>query len=338
MMNAPLPLAVIIPAHNAAKTIAQCLTSVYQSDTAPAQVIIVDDGSTDCSAQIAAAFSCEIIRNPRRRGAAAARNTGAWAARSEILFFLDADILVPAHALRRMAEILKERPDLSAVFGSYQKETLPTNFVSIYKNLLHHYTHQTSAPEAATFCGGFGAVRGSVFRELGGFDETQRALEDVEFGYRMYRAGHRILLDKTLQFTHTKRYTLFSLIKSDVFNRSIPWTKLMLRQRIFRNDLNTKTNNILSVVLAGLIACMFPLAAVTPAGVVGLIGAAIPFVILNAPFYGFVLKERGLLFMLETIVMNWFTYLYSGIGFVLGLLEYSVEGSQKWLARHARPT
>ena len=338
VMNAPLPLTVIIPVRNGEKTVAQCLSSVFQSDARPSQVILVDDGSTDRSAQIASAFPCEIIRLPTSRGAAAARNAGARAAQNENLFFLDADIVVKPDALARIAAILQERPDLSAVFGSYQKDTVPKNFVSNYKNLLHHYTHQISAPDAATFCGGFGAVRSSVFSAMNGFDETQRALEDIELGYRMHRAGYRILLDKTLQFTHAKKYSLVSLIKSDVFNRSIPWTKLMLRQHIFRNDLNTKTNNILSVVLAWLIAVMALLVPLTPIAAIGWAAAAVPFVILNIPFYAFVFRERGIFFTLGTVVMNWFNYLYSGIGLLMGLVEYLVEGSQKWLSERAHST
>jgi hypothetical protein len=100
-------------------------------------------------------------------------------------------------------------------------------------------------------------VRREIFRALRGFDESKRALEDIEFGYRLHRAGYRIRLVKDLQFTHLKTYTLTSLVRSDVLNRAIPWTQLMLQHRIFRNDLNTKSNHVASVVVSFLILCAF---------------------------------------------------------------------------------
>lgn len=335
-MNFTLPITVVIPVRDGEQTIGDCLASVFRAEPAPSQVIVVDDGSTDRSAQIAAAFPCSIIHT-ERRGAAAARNAGARAAQNDLLFFLDADIRMSRDTLARIVETLHARPEISAMFGSYQKETIPTNFFSIYKNLLHHYTHQVSAPDAATFCGGYGAVRRSVFRELGGFDETQGALEDIEFGYRMYRAGHRILLDKTLQFTHAKKYTLLGLIQSDVFNRSIPWTQVMLKRRIFRNDLNTQTNNVLSVILVGLIAAMLPLFFVTRASALVLLVAAVGLVLLNLPFYAFVFRERGLFFTLGAVLMNWFNYFYSGIGLLLGLFAYVLERAQRGRTKGVRP-
>ena len=71
--------------------------------------------------------------------------------------------------------------------------------VSQYRNLLHHFVHQHGNSEASTFWAGCGAIRRSVFEEMGGFDEQRfptPSIEDIELGYRLRQAGHRILLDK----------------------------------------------------------------------------------------------------------------------------------------------
>src|SRR5262249_23946862 len=158
------------------------------------------------------------------------------------------------------------------------------NFFTKYKNLVHHHTHQTARADAATFCGGFGAVRREVFLEMGGIDETYRALEDVELGYRLYQAGHKILLNKAIQLTHQKRNSFPGLVQSDLFGRAVPWTYLMLRKRIFRNDLNTRTHNCLSILVAFAIPFVLP-AALTGAHAGVLAGALLlAFLLLNHRF------------------------------------------------------
>ena len=219
---------------------------MFHSNFSAFEVIVVDDRSEDDSVSIARRFPCKVLESRINSGAAAARNLGAREARGDILFFLDADVLVKADTLASIAAVILANPDLTAVFGSYEKATLPDNFLSRYKNLLHHYTHQQSHEDAITFCGGFGAIRREAFNRLRGFDPECRYLEDIEIGYRMKRAGMRVRLLKNLQLTHCKRYTLRSLIRSDFLGRAIPWTRLILETGFARNDLNTRWNNVLS--------------------------------------------------------------------------------------------
>lgn len=334
------PLSVIIPAHNAANTLDACLGAVLDSST-PIQVIVVDDGSTDATAQIAekrrvtltdrsaqtdaspTGSQYQIVRLNPNRGAAAARNAGARVADAPILFFLDADILMDRGTARRILDEFQHDPALAALFGSYQKETGPQNFFSVYKNLLHHYTHQNAQVEAATFCGGFGAIRRKVFCALGGFDEAYLALEDIELGYRIHRAGYPILLVKDLQFTHLKKYTLVSLVHSDMFHRAIPWTRLMLDRRIFRNDLNTRSNNLASVVVVFLLLGAPLWVWFVPLGFVLAAALAVLFVLLNLDFIRFVTRERGWWFGVRATGMTWFNYMYSGVGLLLGVVAFA---------------
>ncbi len=251
-------ISVVIPVYNMRGDLSKCIDALEQSDLRDYQLIVVDDHSSDDSGAVAKARCDHFVRQDRNQGQAAARNLGARFARAGILFFLDADVLVEPRTLDLVLEAFEREPGISALFCSYQQDTLPGNFVSQFKNLQHHYTHQYSSREAVTFCGGFGAIRRSVFEQLGGFDESQRAMEDVELGYRLHRAGHRIRLCPWIQLTHTKRYSLRGLVKSEVLQRAIPWTRVMLEQRVMRNDLNTKSNNIASVLVVFLM-CTAPL-------------------------------------------------------------------------------
>jgi GT2 family glycosyltransferase len=311
-------ISVVIPVYNGSAFLKECLAAVYASDFAPFEVIVVDDRSTDASISIARRFPNVVIESPLNVGPAAARNLGAREARGDILFFLDADILVHPDTLSKIAAVLHADPALSAIFGSYGTGTIPTNFFSCYKNLVHHYTHQHSREEASTFCSGFGAIRREAFHRLGGFDEDCRFLEDIELGYRMHQKGLRVRLCKDIQMTHCKRYSLASLVRSDVLGRAIPWTSLMLETGIVRNDLNTKWNNVLSVPVALLLA----LSPFLPArsDLVPLLLAC--FVALNAGFLRLTYSEGGPLFALCSCFMCWFCYLYSAAGVALGLAAH----------------
>ncbi|MGH7962573.1 MAG: glycosyltransferase family 2 protein [Candidatus Binatia bacterium] len=322
-------VSVIIPVFNGEKTLKLCLESVFQSEGSNCEVIVVDDHSTDHSAGIARQFPCRVLGMESNSGAAAARNRGVEIALGELLFFLDADIVIEKNTIQQIVETFHRRPDISALFCSYQKHTLPSNFFSLYKNLVHHYTHQTSRVEAATFCGGFGAIRREVFLEFHGFDESRRNLEDIELGYRLHQSDHKIYLNKEIQVTHCKHYSLLGLLQSDVLHRAIPWTTIMLEKKIFRNDLNTKINNVLSIPLVFLLLLTLSLLPFFPPSRVVFVLLVGLLLLLNYDFYVFVLREKGAVFTAKTIVMHWCTYLYSGVGLLIGFITFLTKPAPK---------
>jgi hypothetical protein len=171
-------------------------------------------------------------------------------------------------------------------------------------------------------------VRTDVFNALEGFDPSQRFLEDIEFGSRMHLAGYRVILDRELQFTHYKRYTLSSLVRSDFFGRAVPWTRLMLEKRIFQNDLNTRISNIASIPVSFVILAA-PLSFLYGwfAGLV--VVSTVIFVLLNLGFLAFLLRKKGLRFALGGAAMTWFVCVYSGLGAVVGLADFAMHRPDK---------
>src|SRR5207244_6921026 len=97
-------VSVVIPVYNAAATLAECLTRLFQSTFVDFEVVVVDDGSTDQSAAIAANFPVHVVPTPGRVGPAAARNVGARAACGAFLFFIDSGVMVAPDTLARLAE------------------------------------------------------------------------------------------------------------------------------------------------------------------------------------------------------------------------------------------
>jgi len=329
-MDATPKISVLIPFYNAASTLAACLDSLTRVEYDNLEVICVDDRSTDGSAEIAGRYAVRLVQMIRRSGAAAARNLAASLAEGEIFFFMDADVLAPPHLPADLAARFAAEPELDAVFGAYTRFPAADNFTSVYKNLVHHYTHLTSRRHASTFWCGCGAIRRQAFFQVGGFDESYNAasVEDIEMGYRLSKQGGRIRLDPALQVTHAKRYTFRRLIRSDLLDRAIPWTKLMARENIFTLDLNLKPANVISGVLLAMILpvtvailCIFPLSwSIYFVGVV-----LLAYLVLNGRIFLYALRTKGPIFMLLFIGMYSFTYLYSVLGFALGLIIFTWE-------------
>lgn len=292
------------------------------------EVIVVDDSSTDDTAQIAAEMGARVIPSGGRLGPGAARNQAAEQAVGNILWFVDADVIIHDDAARYMNEGFSE-PGIVAVFGSYDDNPPAQNFLSQYKNLVHHFYHHRGRREASTFWSGCGAVRKAAFIAAGGFDVvlyTRPSIEDIELGYRLREAGGKIMLIPELQSTHLKEWRFVNLIHTEVFCRAIPWSRLMITRSGIVDDLNVSSGERLRAVLAGVLLLVFL------AGLVGLLPwwsflpvlavAAYANLSLVSLFY----RRKGLLFALMGLLFHQLYYLYSSFAFVYSWLECRVKG------------
>jgi glycosyltransferase involved in cell wall biosynthesis len=233
-------ISTIVAARNAESTLARCLDALIAEKTDDVEVIVVDDNSTDDTPTIASLYPVQLIALPQHQGVSAARNRGARAARGEVLFFLDADVILAPGGIRRVLATMS-RPEVGAVIGSYDADPPDTSIVSQFKNLAHHHFHQRAHLHATTFWGACGAVRRECFFAANEFDEKRfksPSIEDVELGYRLVDQGVGIVLDADLQVKHLKKWTLASLIVTDVTRRAIPCTLLWMERRRMQKDLN----------------------------------------------------------------------------------------------------
>jgi GT2 family glycosyltransferase len=234
-----LTLAVVVPATDAPPTLDACLAALRDSSE-PADELIV-------------------VTEPAGTGPAAARNAGASEAGSDLVVFVDADIAVAPDALGRLRQAFVANPRLAATFGSYDDRPSAPGAVSRFRNLLHHHVHSSSPGPAETFWGGLGAIRRRDFVAVGGFD-SQRfahpAIEDIELGMRLRDRDAAIVLDPGIQGTHLKRWTLRSMLETDVLRRGIPWTRLQLERGSVAGTLNLGWRHRLSALasVAGVVA------------------------------------------------------------------------------------
>jgi glycosyltransferase involved in cell wall biosynthesis len=327
MTQSPL-FSIIIPVYNGGDLFKRCLIAIRQSSFIDWELVVVDDGSDDGSDLLAGQFGARVFKTTGRLGPAAARNVGAQAACGHYLYFIDADCELHLDTLAHIAQVFKDEPNLDALFGSYDDTPGAANFIAQYKNLFHHYIHQNSNEEASTFWTGCGIIKRSQFLALGGFDlqRYQRpAIEDIDLGYRLKQAGGHIRLAKHVQVKHLKAWNFTSLLKSDIFDRGIPWTRLILKDKAFMSDLNLQTHNRVSVVAVyGLLLALI-VSLVQPQGLFFALGLAVLLLWLNQDLYRFFYQKRGPLFTLRVIPMHWLYYIYNAISFGCGLLLYWQE-------------
>lgn len=337
-MNAPT-VAVVIPVYNGGESFRRCLESIAHSQVAPDELIVVADGDSDGSWRVAETFGAQIFCLPENLGPAKARNVGAQAASSDILFFVDADVTVHADTIALVRQQFQQFPELTALIGSYDDDPGAENFLSQYKNLFHHYTHQISSEAASTFWGACGAVRRSAFTSVGGFDERYRraCVEDIELGYRLVQQGYSIRLCKDIQVKHLKHWQVNSLLKAEIFYRALPWTRLLLENNQFKADLNLDLTSRLSVVMVyllvgSLVASLWRLGWLILAG-----GLGLGLLVVNLDVYRFFWRQRGWLFTLQVIPWHWFYFFYGGAAFVYSTVAYRLERWYQAIFTRSKP-
>jgi hypothetical protein len=268
-LRSPVRLTAIVPATNRPATLGPCLAAIRDAAAAPEQVIVVDDPS---------------IRHP-----ALARNAGARQATGNVLVFVDADVTVHPDAFTRIRRSFEADPALVALFGSYDDAPAAPGVVSVFRNLLHHHVHHSEAGPASTFWAGLGAMRRDAFEAAGGF--TVHPIEDIELGMRLSKSGARILLDPTVQGTHLKEWSLYSMLRTDLLVRGIPWVGLLLQ---YRGSASTSALNLGWRHRLSALACLALVAAVPLRSVWILVVALALLVVLNFSFYRLLVRRQGL--------------------------------------------
>ncbi len=329
-----LQFSIIVPVHNGGAEFKKCISSLSSSTPTPWEIIVVDDGSTDNSAKSAAIAGITVIRIAERGGPAKARNRGAAAATGDILFFVDADVLIPKNTLTILQDIFTKKPHLAAVIGSYDDSPEKENFLSQFKNLFHHYVHQNGMEKASTFWGACGAVRRDVFCKTKGFDEqyTEPSIEDIEFGHRLILSGCKIHLLKTLQVKHLKKWTTLSLLHTDLIHRAIPWTVLIHKNNLLVNDLNIDLKSRASVVTATVILLTLLLTPVCYKMLWISCTAYLILLLINLPLYRFFLRRKGIKFTLLSLPWHLIYYWCCGLGLFIGTIRYVWPNTDRGLS------
>ncbi len=323
--NNKITISVIMPVYNGLGYIEKSLPPLIEMKKRGdvLEIIVVDDSSSDDTPNVARNLGAEVIPSGGRLGPGAARNMAANMAKGNVIWLIDADVIVHSDAVSYIHDALAD-PAVVAVFGSYDENPPANNFLSQYKNLVHHFYHHRGRKEASTFWSGCGAVRKEEFNDAGGFDVEmfkRPSIEDIELGYRLINRGGKILLFPEMKSTHLKEWRLLNLLHTEIFCRAIPWARLMLESTGIVNDLNVGRKERFRAI-AG---CLFFLLLLLPVfNIVPWWTFAVSFlvvVLINIELFLLFYRRKGLIFSLMGMLYHQFYYLYSTFAFAWCWLE-----------------
>jgi glycosyltransferase involved in cell wall biosynthesis len=321
-------LSVVIPARDAWLTLERLLESLTASVRRPDEIVLVDDGSEESLEPVAQRFGARFIRNEAATGPAAARNRGVAASRGEVIIFFDADVSVHPDTVGRLAAHFESRTDVDGVIGSYDDKPADPGFLSRYRNLLHAWVHQNASRNASTFWGACGAIRREAFLSVGGFSNSyaRPSIEDIELGCRLIKSGRKLILDRKARICHHKAWSFWKMVRTDIFDRAVPWTRLILSERHVPNDLNLRSGQRLNAVLALLILLVAPMALVHWNYAVAWLAVLGAYLTRNWRFYSYLASSQGPVFALRAIPVHWLYFIYSCAGFAIGVVSHLLPG------------
>ena len=219
-----LRISLAVPVRNAARSLPLCLAALERLDPAPAEILLVDNGSTDGSLPLLRAFARERaaeraqVLEEQRRGAAAARNAALRVAKGEVIAFTDADCAPEPAWLRHLAGPFAD-PTVGAVAG----RVLPAPATSTLELFSALYTLRLPDRPARHRCwtpweGGYPtanfAIRRTLAHELEGFDERLAISgEDYDLCARLYARGSEIAYVPDARVAHFHRTALAGMLR-----------------------------------------------------------------------------------------------------------------------------
>ena len=299
-----MPLySIIVPTYNAEGTIETCL-SAFKNQSIPKEdyeVIVVDDGSTDGTADIVKRYPVKYIRQ-ENKGPAAARNNGANHAVGDIILFSDSDCVPDANWVNEMVKPFEDAK-VTAVKGAYRnkQKSIVARFAQIeFEERFEMLKKSESIDMVDTYSAGF---RKDIFLKMGGFDTSFPVAnnEDTELSYRMSRLGLKMVFNPDAIVYHlnhpdsVKRYARLKFWRG--YWRMVVYKRFP--DKILKDTYTPQTLKLQTLALFGII-CSLPAAALSPAwGGYFSISAALFFLILSMPFMLLAFKKEPVIALLS---------------------------------------
>lgn len=261
-----LKVSIIVPAKDEEDKIERCLRALQAQsmDRAEYEVILVDDGSTDQTAEVARSLGVHVL-SKENRGPASARNAGAKQAEGEILLFTDADCEVAPDFAARMYQTLKD-PQVTGAMGSYrsrQTKLIPRFVQQVFAFKQKRTENLETINAVHTYAA---AYRRDVFISNGGFDESFPipSNEDTEFSYRLVEAGHRLVYVPEAIVYHLHDLNLRAYIRRKYLLGYWKAYSISKHRARLRGDTHTPFTQMLQILLMGAIVSVSVLVALFP--------------------------------------------------------------------------
>jgi GT2 family glycosyltransferase len=215
IMETKTNTSVIIPFFNNRLTLHTCIQSLLQCKPSPDQIICIDDGSTDGSAETIRELPVEIIQTGHV-GRAAALNIGIRQAKGDLILFTDSDCIVPTDWVARYKKLFAEK-DLAGIGGNLWPSRFSVVETAKVLRYVHEFDHDHLLEGGYTqFClnGNNMGIRKQALDEIGGFDENYHHGADADLSRRLLASGFRLLRTRKITTTHLKVDSLASFLRT----------------------------------------------------------------------------------------------------------------------------
>ena len=209
-------VALVIPARNAERTIEPCLRAVVPLlDRELAEIVVVDDGSSDATAAIAERFGVRVIRGGGE-GPSAARNRGWRATTAPLVWFVDADCVAEPDALPPLLDRL-ERSGCAGVGGTYTNASPDSWLATAIDDeiAIRHAAMGERVDYLATFDV---LYRREILEKTGGFDESLVRAEDVDLAWRILASGGELRFARASRVAHYHERRLLPYLRTQAAN------------------------------------------------------------------------------------------------------------------------
>jgi FkbM family methyltransferase len=238
-------VSVVTPTYNRAALLARLLTAVLSSDL-PAgrlEVIVVDDGSSDDTAGVAAQFGVTYVRQ-RNAGPATARERGWRASSGEVIAFLDDDCVPAPDAIAKLVAALESADGAGARIQPMHPGSLVGDFFDA-EGLVNHGVTETGRIRWLVTAAV--AFRRSALERVGGFDTslTRPSGEDVDLTLRLLQAGCKLVIEPAAVVYHDHRESLAELFSTYV-RHGRQQRRLSQKHAIHRADLMASISRTLA--------------------------------------------------------------------------------------------
>lgn len=205
--------------YNRAELLRRALITVQKQTLAPSELLVVDDGSTDGTGDVALSLGAQVIRHEVNRGVAAGRNSAIKQAHGELIANLDSDLEADPFWLECLVSSWLEQPSAALCGMLFEKLTL--SVANRFRETAMSLHHGQKVRDDTHFFGSNGLLSRGFYEQLGLYNETyNRAYDDTDFSQRLKNDKSKIIYDPRALCFHLKDDTLRSVIETYYYYRA----------------------------------------------------------------------------------------------------------------------
>jgi len=315
-------ISIVIPTYNAGRFMPALLDSIFKTGVEDMEVIIVDDCSTDNTVQSVRNYPAKVIQLQKNSGPAKARNIGVKAARGDIIFFLDSDVVVMDGTINEVKDYFDRNPSANCVIGVCDIKPLNEGFVPRYMAMFE-FIHLigTKGNKVSVFAPRCGAIKKDFFEKIGSYNESYKGadVEDFELARRINKVDC-IILNQKIRVKH--QFANFKQAIRNYFKRTAMWIHLFFREKRLDNAGPTApSNGIAAICSFSSFLSLFFIPFINIAKYV-FIFFLIVFFFANVRWWNFMRKEAGFGFSISALLLNYILGIDIMIAAIYGVISY----------------